>query len=201
MSVLRLLPAFLVALLLFGNLASAQDDRPRRERGQRRAQSDRGDRGERSGRPDRGRRPPSPIIAALDADEDGEISAEEMANAVAALKKLDKNSDGKLTREEFSPPRQGRGGGPGGGLGGGGRSGFLDRMFEADADDDGKLSKDEVPERMRDRFDDIDSNGDGYVSRSELEERFAAFGRGGGGRGPGGRQGGGDRPRRPRRPE
>ena len=31
-----------------------------------------------------------PIMTALDADEDGEISAEEIENAVAALKELDK---------------------------------------------------------------------------------------------------------------
>ena len=125
MSVLRLLPAFLMAFFLFSDLASAQDDRPRRERGQRRAQPDRE---ERSDRPERGRRPQSPIIAALDADGDGEISAAEMANAVAALKELDKNGDGKLTREEFAAPRQGRGGpgrgGPGG-PGGGGRGGWF----------------------------------------------------------------------------
>ena len=54
----------------------------------------------------------SPIIAALDADKDGEISAAEIANAAVALKTLDKNSDGKLTGEEFRPARGERG--PGG---------------------------------------------------------------------------------------
>ena len=57
-----------------------------------------------------GGRQPSPIIAALDADKDGEISAAEIANAAVALKTLDKNSDGKLTGEEFGPqPRGDRG--------------------------------------------------------------------------------------------
>lgn len=52
-----------------------------------------------------GRRPPPPLETALDADQDGEISAGEIENAAAVLKKLDKNGDGKLTPEEYRPPR------------------------------------------------------------------------------------------------
>jgi Ca2+-binding EF-hand superfamily protein len=55
-----------------------------------------------------------PILVALDADSNGEISAEELAAATVALKKLDKNGDGQLSEEEvrvnFGP---GRGRGPG----------------------------------------------------------------------------------------
>ena len=40
------------------------------------------------------------VLGALDADHDNVISAAEIANAPAALKKLDKNHDGKLTAEE-----------------------------------------------------------------------------------------------------
>ncbi len=58
------------------------------------------------------RPPPSPLVAVLDANHDGVIDADEIANASAALKKLDKNGDGKLTPDEFCPPRpQGRDGG------------------------------------------------------------------------------------------
>ena len=53
-----------------------------------------------------GRRPPlPPLIKVLDANGDGIIDASEMANASAALLKLDKNGDGKLTRDEYLPPR------------------------------------------------------------------------------------------------
>ena len=45
-----------------------------------------------------------PVLAALDADHDGEISASEIANASAALTKLDKSHDGKLTPDELIPP-------------------------------------------------------------------------------------------------
>ena len=75
----------------------------------------------------RGRRPMLPIIVALDADQDGTISAEEIKNAAAALRTLDKNKDGKLDQSELMPDmRGGRGrgfGGPGGGGPGFGRPG------------------------------------------------------------------------------
>ena len=64
-------------------------------------------------RPQQGhRRPhgPPPVVAVLDDDRDGIISAEEIANAPAALAKLDKNGDGELTRDELRPRR--RPGGP-----------------------------------------------------------------------------------------
>ena len=51
------------------------------------------------------KRPQNPIIAALDANHDGEIDASEISNAPAALRKLDKNGDGKLTRAELRAHR------------------------------------------------------------------------------------------------
>lgn len=55
-----------------------------------------------------------PVIAALDADHDGVISAAEIADASKALLTLDKNGDGQLTREELMPPRPEGARGPGG---------------------------------------------------------------------------------------
>jgi hypothetical protein len=57
--------------------------------------------------------PRNPVIAVLDANNDGVIDETEIANAAAALKKLDKNGDGKLTRDEIRPERRGPAG-PGG---------------------------------------------------------------------------------------
>lgn len=64
-----------------------------------------------------GQRPRNPVIEALDLNQDGTINAEEIAKASDALKKLDKNGDGKLTPDEYRPPRPSGPGGPGGSRG------------------------------------------------------------------------------------
>src|SRR5271167_2366645 len=48
--------------------------------------------------------PPPAIIAVLDANHDGVIDADEIANASAALKTLDRNGDGQLTMDELLGP-------------------------------------------------------------------------------------------------
>ena len=58
------------------------------------------------------RRPPNLLMEALDTNHDGILSAEEIANAPASLKKLDKNGDGQLTEDELRPPPPGGPGGP-----------------------------------------------------------------------------------------
>ncbi|HEY5312696.1 MAG TPA: hypothetical protein VIK18_09250, partial [Pirellulales bacterium] len=60
----------------------------------------------------RPRPPKPPLETTLDANQDGEISASEMDAAPAALRKLDKNGDGKLTPEEYRPRHPRRGMGP-----------------------------------------------------------------------------------------
>jgi hypothetical protein len=89
-------------LLALGLIAAAsvfaQEDRPQRP------PPSEGRSGE--GRP--GMRPPMgppPLMMVLDANHDRKLDAEEIANASAALKKLDKNGDGQLTEEELFPPR------------------------------------------------------------------------------------------------
>ena len=46
---------------------------------------------------------PDPLLAQLDSDTDGELSAEEIAAAGDALLALDENGDGELSEEEFDP--------------------------------------------------------------------------------------------------
>ena len=66
-------------------------------------------------RPDHRNRPPrSPLEAALDANGDGIISAEEIANASAALRKLVHNHDGSLSPEDYRPHPPAGGPGAGG---------------------------------------------------------------------------------------
>jgi EF hand len=159
-----------------------------------------------------------PIMMALDADQDGTISANEIDLAVVALKKLDKNKDGKLTMDELMPSFEGMPGGPGGFAGPGGPGGFgggfggvspqdmVARLMEGDKDNDGYLSESELPERMRAMIGRADTDGDKKLSRDELivvAQRQMQAGRGEGpGRGesPGRgapREGSPDRPRRP----
>ncbi|HEX7261166.1 MAG TPA: EF-hand domain-containing protein [Luteolibacter sp.] len=60
--------------------------------------------------PPSGKPPIPPVIAALDADGDGTISAAELENAPDSLKALDKDGDGALSPEEIRPgppPRAG----------------------------------------------------------------------------------------------
>ena len=82
----------------------------------------------------------------------------------------------------------------------GGKSGdFVGAIMAKDKDGDGKVSKDEMDERMRPMFDRMDGNKDGQLTRQELENAMKAFrkmrgGQGGGGGGDrGGRGGGGER--------
>jgi Ca2+-binding EF-hand superfamily protein len=44
-----------------------------------------------------------PVLAALDVDHNGEISAWEIERATASLKNLDRNHDGYLTADELIP--------------------------------------------------------------------------------------------------
>ena len=67
--------------------------------------------------------PVPPIVAALDANGDGELDSTEISNASAALLQLDVNGDGQLTREELRPRGHGGPGGAGGPPEGGGSGG------------------------------------------------------------------------------
>jgi hypothetical protein len=67
----------------------------------------------------------------------------------------------------------GMGGGPGGPGGGPGQQGGgrpSTDWDELDKDGDGKVSKEEAPERMQRFFDRIDTNGDGFIDEEEQEE-------------------------------
>ncbi|MEM7475241.1 MAG: PEP/pyruvate-binding domain-containing protein [Planctomycetota bacterium] len=75
---------------------------------------------------------PAPaILSAIDLNQDGQLSAEELQGAPRALLSLDKNRNGTIAGKELlEPPLRTGGGGPGGpGRGGPGRGGFGGRGF------------------------------------------------------------------------
>lgn len=145
----------------------------------------------------------SPILNAVDMNQDGVISAEEIAGSPAQLRKLDKNGDGKLSREEagLQMGNFGRGGGRGRGEGEGGgdeppapapsADELTATLMAFDKNHNGQLEKSEVPDRMQGMFDRGDTNHDGILTRDEIAKlaeanRNQANAGFGGGRGPGG---------------
>lgn len=92
-------------------------------------------------------------------------------------------------------PNAGQGRAPGGGKAGGGagrRPGG--GMAALDKNGDGKISKDEAPGGMKDRFDTMDSNGDGFIDKAEQAALMRKFQQQGGGGRPGGPGGGAGSP-------
>lgn len=170
-----------------------------------------------------------PLRAALDANGDFEIDADEMAKAAEAIKTLDTNGDGSIDREELRPPL-GPPGGPDRGPGDRGFEGRPRRPGEPGAgpprdgeSPDGPRPPREgirpgggppgdrpSPERFVERAKSFDADGDGKLDGEELKrfaesmaERLRQNIRGDrGDRGPDGPpRDGGERPERPRRPE
>ena len=134
----------------------------------------------------------NPIFQALDSDEDGELSKGEIKNAAKALRKLDKNKDGQLTMDEVRPNFPQRGG-PGERddrrqpPAGNDPEDMVKNLMAFDQNGDGKLSKDELPDRMQGMLARGDANKDGFLTADEIRAMAASSpqGRGGPG-GPGG---------------
>lgn len=92
-------------------------------------------------------------------------------------------------RAEGTPPSEG-GRAPG-------RGGFTAMLQRMDADGDGKITKDEVPERMQGMFERLDADRDGAISQEEMRqagERARSEGGAPGRGGPPPREGSGDPP-------
>ena len=77
------------------------------------------------------------------------------------------------------PGSQGQGGQGRGGPGGSGGGNFIERVMSFDANGDGKVSKEEMPERMQDRLlQRADTNGDGAIDKEEAKKVAEQMGQG-----------------------
>ncbi len=103
-----------------------------------------------------------PILAALDADHDGQISASEIQNAPSALWTLDRNGDAQITEEEYLPDPV--------------ENELTIVMSHLDTDGDGKISREErlnsFAAGVRDLLDAADQDRNGVVTEQELRDEI-----------------------------
>ena len=153
----------------FARLDSDRDGFVTQAEARARAEAFRAERQERRGErtAQRGERRAA-LFARLDADRDGQISRAEF-DARPALRgdraeRREARAERRGDRRGFRVERRGQGGGMFARLGG--------RLFEAaDANDDGRVSREEARRGALARFDRVDSNRDGVLS---IDERRAA---------------------------
>jgi Ca2+-binding EF-hand superfamily protein len=122
------------------------------------------------------------LFARIDANGDGQISAEEINSEgkplyARLLRIADENGDRSLTKDEFE---KGLKGGPGrfelsAGAASGGPDAARDMManlnqafVNLDRDKNGKVSESEAPPRLKQNFARFDKDGDGQLDRREL---------------------------------
>lgn len=141
-------------------------------------------------------------LKSLDKNSDGQLSLDEVGERFQPLvKRIDTNKDGVASAEEIaaftkkvddeSPRRPG-------GFGRDPAERVTRLIEENDADKDGLLKGDEIPERMRNNVERFDTNGDGALDKAELEAGFRSF-RGGSRGGRSGPPSGNQPPRTERR--
>ncbi len=117
----------------------------------------------RTGWTDRGTGGFAETLSNSDLNGDGRVSRDELPERLGRLfERIDENGDGFIDADERERMESR--------FGGMASEAFVRRLLERDQDGDGCVRQDELPERMRGRFDRMDSNHDGCIDGVELEE-------------------------------
>ena len=112
--------------------------------------------------------------AKLDSNGDGSVDRAEAAKyprLAGKFDELDKNKDGKLSKEEMPRHGERKHGRDGHGPGGEGRR---EAMAKLDTDKDGRISRAEAAAgegKLASRFDEMDADKDGFIDRADHEVR------------------------------
>ena len=130
-------------------------------------------------------------VRGWDTNGDGLVARSEAPEVMLdRFDRMDENGDGVLEADEIEnlPARMGPGAGRGGGRGGPGARGGrgmqrdpIARLRSFDADGDGRITREEIPEQAGGMFERVDANGDGVITEEELNAMAGQM-RGGGGR-------------------
>lgn len=104
------------------------------------------------------------VLQALDLNNDGQLSADEIAAAPKSLLTLDTNHDGQLSADEYMGQQPNRAA----------QSALEQQLMAMDRNGDGVLTPDELPERMQPLFQRADTNHDGKLTSDEIAALAAA---------------------------
>lgn len=101
-------------------------------------------------------REPEVTFQRLDDDGDGKLSRDELSMiARARFGQLDRDNDGVLSFDEFREL--------------GSQRDPETTFRRLDADENGRIARDELPEWLRARFENVDTNDDGFVDENEMK--------------------------------
>ena len=115
-------------------------------------------------------------VMSFDSNGDGKVTKDEMPERMKErlLPRADANGDGALDKQEAKQFAGQMGQGRSGPASPGGD--FVDRVMGLDKNGDGKVTKDEMPERMKGRLlPRADTNGDGAIDKQEAEKMSESF--------------------------
>ena len=160
-------------LISLGSTSNAQEEKER-------------PRGGPEERPRRGSEQRSPgqsqtnsLFQILDRNRDGKLQQSEIDMAVVILRRMDQNKDGDVSQDEIkSLPRRPENSNqrrPDQQNPNQNRTTRRPSLETFDKDEDGKVSKEEAPDRLKDRFDEVDTNSDGFIDKEEQAAMFEAF--------------------------